>query len=391
MARKKIREYDAKRLIAEKLGLDYNAVLVTPEADLENLPLWTHTIKLTVKPDQLFGKRKKHGLVLLNADLEQAKRFIKENTNKEVTLGKATDKLTHFLIEPYLEHEEEYYLSIVSGRDHDIINFSEEGGIEIEENWHKIKRIEVPTLKDIKDLDLNVSENIEQFIKSIFEIFREENFCYLELNPFTIKDGKVVILDTVAQVDSCSVKTEFPKPFGRKIYPEEKLIENIDSNSGASLKLTVLNPNGKIWNILGGGGASIIYLDMITNLGKGNEIANYGESSGNPSTEECYQYAKAILELMCKNNGKILFIVGGIANFTDVRDTFKGFSRALEEFTGQLKQNNVTIFIRRGGPHYLEGLELIRKTCANLGLKHYVHGPETSMPEIIKIAEESLS
>ncbi len=389
MARVKVREYDAKKLIHEQLGLDYNGVLVTQETDLSTLPQVAE--RLTVKPDQLFGKRGKLGLVLLNADLQQVKEYLKQYMNKEINIGKATDKLTHFLIEPYVKHEREYYLCITSERDQDIINFSENGGVDIEDNWQNVKRTEVPTLTTIDDSNLTVPEEVKTFVKAVFNIFREHNFCYLELNPFTFdKEGRIVILDTVAQVDSCASALPAPKPFGRKTYPEEESIEELDRNSGASLKLTVLNPTGKIWNILGGGGASIIYLDMIANLGKGSEIANYGESSGNPSTEECYQYATSILKLMTRHNGKILFIVGGIANFTDVRETFTGFIKALEEFGKLLQQNGVTVFVRRGGPHYEEGLKLIEQACIRLGLQHHVYGPETSMPEIIHLARESL-
>lgn len=380
MARKKIREYDARRLLAEKLGFEYKGILVNPDTDLENLPLWTHAVKLTVKPDQLFGKRKKHGLVLLDTSLDEVKHFIKEHINKEVTIGKAKDKLTHFLIEPFVEHEKEYYLCIVSEREHDVINFSEEGGINIEENWNKVKKIKIPMLSDAENLDL--PEEVKPFAESIFKLFREENFCYLELNPFTIKDGSIVILDTVAQIDSCAARMEFPKPFGRKTYPEEEFIADIDRNSGASLKLTVLNPNGRIWNILSGGGASIIYLDTITDLGN-DEIANYGEYGGNPSTEESYQYAKTVLSLMTRSNAenKVLVIGGAIANFTDIEKTFKGIIKALREYKDSLQ--NIPIYVRRGGPNYEKGLQLMKEAGEKLGIKIEVHGPETGMVEMI--------
>jgi ATP citrate (pro-S)-lyase len=42
---------------------------------------------------------------------------------------------------------------------------------------------------------------------------------------------------------------ELPLPFGR----------DLDSKSGASLKLTILNPKGRICKIVAGGGASFIY------------------------------------------------------------------------------------------------------------------------------------
>ena len=51
-----------------------------------------------------------------------------------------------------------------------------------------------------------------------------------------------------------------------------------------------------------------------------------GEYSGGPNEQQTYVYAKTVLDLMCRhshNDGKILIIGGGIANFTNVADTFK--------------------------------------------------------------------
>ena len=73
--------------------------------------------------------------------------------------------------------------------------------------------------------------------------------------------------------------------------------------------------------MVAGGGASVIYADTITDLGCMNELANYGEYSGDPSEEFTYLYAKTILDLMTRKpnpKGKYLLIGGGIANFTDV-------------------------------------------------------------------------
>lgn len=53
----------------------------------------------------------------------------------------------------------------------------------------------------------------------------------------------------------------------------------MDSKTGASLKLTVLNPKGRVWTMVAGGGASVIYADTISDLGASDELANYGEYS----------------------------------------------------------------------------------------------------------------
>lgn len=45
---------------------------------------WLSTSKLVVKPDMLFGKRGKSGLVALNLDFAQVVTFVKERLGKEV-------------------------------------------------------------------------------------------------------------------------------------------------------------------------------------------------------------------------------------------------------------------------------------------------------------------
>lgn len=45
---------------------------------------------------------------------------------------------------------------------------------------------------------------------------------------------------------------------------------------GSSLKLTVLNPHGRVWTMVAGGGASVVYADSIADNGQGGELANYG-------------------------------------------------------------------------------------------------------------------
>lgn len=63
-------------------------------------------------------------------------------------------------------------------------------------------------------------------------------------------------------------------------------------------QLTILNKKGRIWTMVAGGGASVIYSDVICDLGGAEELANYGEYSGAPSEQQTYEYAKTILSLM---------------------------------------------------------------------------------------------
>lgn len=115
---------------------------------------------------------------------------------------------------------------------------------------------------------------------------------------------------------------EFPAPFGREMSKEEAYIAELDAKTGASLKLTVLNAKGRVWTLVAGGGASVVYADAIASSGFADELANYGEYSGAPTETQTFYYARTVLDLMLRApihpEGKVLFIGGGIANFTNV-------------------------------------------------------------------------
>jgi ATP citrate (pro-S)-lyase len=238
---------------------------------------------------------------------------------------------------------------------------------------------------------------VTNFIINLFETYMDLNFTYLEINPLVVTDNHIYILDLASKIDQtaeylCKSKwgeVDFPPPFGREAYPEEAYISELDSKSGASLKLTILNPKGRIWTMVAGGGASVIYSDTICDLGGASELANYGEYSGAPSEQQTYEYAKTVMNLMTKEKheqGKVLLIGGGIANFTNVAATFKGIVKALREFSQKLIDNNVTIYVRRGGPNYQEGLRVMREVGVSLNIPIHVFGPETHMTAIVSMA-----
>ena len=362
--RKKIREYDAKKMLAANLAkYGYDISLEVAKVDehtsfeaLESEHSWLKTKKLVVKPDQLIGKKGKHNLVLLNASIDEAKKFIKENMGKTVEIGSVSGVLTNFIIEPFVEHDNEYFLAIMSQREEDIILFSEKGGVDVEEHWHKIIQIPVPINENIENISITTrlpvsgerKERIVSFIKALYKYYVDFGCTYIEMNPLAFdKQERVYPLGFVCELDDCEHKCEgkwngleFPQPFGRKLYPQEKFVAELDDKTGASLKLTVLNPDGKIWLLVAGGGASVIYTDTVVDLGYGKELGNYGEYSGDPNEEETYHYAKTVIGL-ATNGGqedRTLLIGGGVANFTNVANTFKGIIRALRESKERLQK-----------------------------------------------------
>lgn len=144
MARKKIREYNSKQLLKAHLArllsidLSLQVAQVTQSTDFAELVeqnRWLSQSKLVVKPDMLFGKRGKHDLVGLNLTVAEVEEFIKARMGKRVEIDGCAGAVNTFIVEPFVPHDQEYYLSITSQRMDNQVSFSEHGGIEIEENW----------------------------------------------------------------------------------------------------------------------------------------------------------------------------------------------------------------------------------------------------------------
>ena len=439
MAQRAIREYDGKVLFSkhwEKYfsGFHYGfkSVLVTSGDELKKKAEehgfeWLKQEPLVAKPDMLFGKRGKNGLVLFkdkkpgDVSLEVAANWIDEKISHPTTLLTGQHgTLTHFIVEPFTPHgeEQEYYISATTVGEDDVLYMSTEGGMEVEEGWEeKVIEVVIPiNMQDANidqlvranapaDLPANKKEAFISFAIDFFKFYRDLNFAYLEINPLVMLDNnEMAILDLVARLDDTAGylmedawgKIEYPTPFGMEDQSkEEKAIAEADAKSGASLKLTILNPLGRIWTMVAGGGASVVYADTIADLsGNVSELANYGEYSGGPTTGETEFYADTIFDLMTrfkdpKGRDKILIIGGAIANFTDVAKTFTGIINSLEKYAEKLKEVGVKIYVRRGGPNYKKGLEDIKEAADRLGLYMEVYGPETHVTDIVRMSLEN--
>lgn len=418
MSAKAIREAKGKQLLSKYLSsvispvkvATYSTELSTSWDSLVSANPWLLTQKLVVKPDQLIKRRGKLGLIKINADLADVKAWVTEKSENDVQVGKASGKLNNFIIEPFCPHtqQEEFYICLYSDRNGENILFHHEGGVDIGDVDSKALKMSVPIDSQLNVNDLtsklliNVAnqkkkEMLTSFIMKLYQTYMDLHFTYLEVNPLVVTDNEIFILDLACKIDQtadflCKSKwgdIEFPPPFGREAFPEEAYIADLDSKSGASLKLTILNPKGRIWTMVAGGGASVIYSDTICDMGGSDELANYGEYSGAPSEQQTYEYAKTVISLMTKEkhpDGKILIIGGGIANFTNVAATFKGIVKVLQEYYQKLNDHNISIFVRRGGPNYQEGLRVMKEVSSSLNINMHVFGPETHMTAIVGMA-----
>lgn len=396
MAHKPIREYDAKKYFFESIWKKYTWLQIQSKKDLENLE---KNKKYVIKPDELFGKRGKYGLLGIDLDSVWVEKWFEKYFNQPQTIGKKSWILSTFLVEEFIPHKEEYYVSIKQERDFDEIFFSSEWGIDIEENWEKVLSLKVWIWEEISlsEIEKNFQihdKKIMQVILDLFVFYREKDFVYLEVNPFCFdeRNWDLVLLDMVAKADDSAFylqkniwwEKDFPKPFWEIQTDAEQYIWDLDRKTGASLKYTLLNPEGKIWTLFSGGGGSLVLSDTLGYLWFWDEIANYGEISWDPDRNFTFEYTKTIFWKMFEaKDPKYLIIGGAIANFTQIDKTFAWIIDAIEIYKDDFLQKNIQILVRRWWLNDIKWLKLLWDACKKWWISCKLTGSESYMTDIL--------
>lgn len=336
---------------------------------------------LVCKIDEETKHRMLAGLVKLDISHEECTEFI----NNAVQ--------TNFIVESFYKLKEEHYFMMEFFDSYDRIYFCKEGGIHFTD-ISKAKYIDIDidqtTLSDeeYEKLGMNKS-SYEGFINKILNMYRRCHINYMEINPVGITDKDIAIpIDFAVKFDPCSLylwnecdKQILDENFVSKqdLSQEEINIQSLDEKTGASLKFQILNKNADIWTLISGGGASVLFLDALFNMGLRERVGNYGEYSGNPNRTDVFHYSSNVFESLLKSQTTkdiTLLIGGGISNFTYVDKTFMGVIDAIEEYRDKLLGKNVKILVRRGGINYKEGLKMFKEKVSKMGFQVECFGPE---------------
>ena len=382
MARVKLTEYKAKQILFQQLGLSYDGAF----ASVESIPHLSSEKTYVVKVDQGIKGRMKKGLVKLHISASKLQNAIQELSKKGYS---------QFMIEPMVSYDpsDERYLSMERTREGIVVHYAKVGGIDIEEKKNEVKSVvchqaDASINKISKELGVPSS-----FIQSLIEYFELNYISFLEINPLVALASTIHIIDLAVEVDSTAeffTKSWDSADIGEDTVktPEERAIQKLNNQSQAAFSFTLLNPEGLLWVLLSGGGASITIADEAYNMGFGKELANYGEYSGNPNDDETYEYTCSLIDSMMKSNRRRLMLIigGGVANFTDIGKTFKGVIKALEKNKKRLQKKEIKIFVRRGGPNQKKGLFIMEKWLKENDMYGLVTGPELPLHEIMKIA-----
>ena len=224
------------------------------------------------------------------------------------------------LIEEKIDIEREFFLSftIDDAARAPVIVFAAGGGTGIEERAASTRRI--PCNVNRGPLDSTVNEAVSscglsqahakqlaEVIRKLFTAARSVEARSLEMNPLVLtKDGEFVAADCRITIDDYAAARhpelgiEIAREFDHPPTPLERIAYAIEQNDHrgtfyfAQLATTAPKDSKGLVGFHGaGGGGSMMSMDAIVNAGF--TIANFTDTSGNPSASKVYRAARIIL------------------------------------------------------------------------------------------------
>jgi succinyl-CoA synthetase beta subunit len=224
------------------------------------------------------------------------------------------------LVEEKIDIEQEFFLSfaIDDAARAPMIIFAAGGGSGIEERAAATRRIPCDVNRGPLDSEVGEAvsscglspaqaEQLAQSIQKLFDAARSVEARSLEINPLVLtKDGEFVAADCRITIDDYAVvrhpelKIEIAREFDHPPTALERVAYAVEQNDHRGTfyfaQLATAAPKdskGLVGFHGAGGGGSMMSMDAIVNAGF--TIANFTDTSGNPSASKVYRAARIIL------------------------------------------------------------------------------------------------
>lgn len=378
-----LREHEGKTLLA-RYGIPVpRGVLVRAGDDVHAAYASFGVSAVIVKAQTLQGRRGKRGGIQRADDAAGVARACTALLGKQL----GDEYVPAVRIEERLPVIRECYLAVTYDvvRRIPMVLWSERGGVDIEEMPERERRIHV---MDPRAIDVGLPY---PFMEEIWQCFVNNDCHLLEINPlietssgrWVAADAKVVLDDDAAFRHAEWAAYEPRSPLGRPLTERERAAVAIDAGAqyyrGTASKY--IEMDGDIAVLFAGGGASLANMDALARVGL--RPANYTEYSGNPPREKVAALASVVL---AKPGLRGCWIAGGVANFTDIAETFHGIADALDAL-----RPSFPIVVRRAGPNDTEGMHLLAGVAVRHGLTIRLFGKEVPMDETARTLAELVS
>jgi succinyl-CoA synthetase beta subunit len=312
-------EYQGKQILKE-IGVP------VPEGDVVSTPQEAREIAerigkpVAVKAQIWATGRFKAGGIKFADDPGGAEKAAGELLGAEVK-GFPVEKV---LVEEQLDVDQEYYAGVIIDDSYKVKGpvaiFSTEGGVDIEEvaetSPEKISRLKVDIfhglrLYDAYNLALAVGvegallDPIGRAIRGTYELFKRCDARSAEVNPLVLTaDGKVYAADCRVSVDDASVVRHpelgitVPRESDSPPTEFDQIAWKIEEDDYRGVCFLVqMTPDTEEGGYIGyhaiGGGGALLAADTLVRHGL--KLANYADTSGNPTAAKVYRCARLIL------------------------------------------------------------------------------------------------
>ena len=365
-------EYESKEILAAK-GITTPAGIVISSPDHISFPF-----PAVIKAQVPIGGRQRAGGVVEVQDQKDADSKVRQMLFSKVR-GYYVNKV---LIEEKLDIAQEFYLGITydTVAKEPIAIFSTEGGVDIEElarqkpekvqKRHFTVRSGLPEYMAREMIALtNISGKTLLGLSNIFallaDIFLENDATIAEINPLTqTKDGKSVALDCHLEIDDDALyrnpgiaekmKDSDRIEGGHVTSDFEKKAVEIDNLDQKGVAGRLIEFDGNLGLIIGGGGASLTAFDAVQR--HGGHPANYCEIGGNPSVLKTKELTKHILS---KPGVEKIAVIMNVVSNTRVDLMARGVIKGILE-SGKNPSETLAVF-RIPGAWEEEGFKILSK------------------------------
>jgi succinyl-CoA synthetase beta subunit len=304
------------------------------------------------------------------------------------------------LVEEKLDVDQEYYAGVIVDDSYKVkgpvVIFSTEGGVDIEEvaetSPEKISRLSVDIfhglrLYDAYNLALGVGvkgdllDPIGRAIRGTYELFKRCDARSAEVNPLILTaEGKVVAADCRVSMDDASVVRHpelgitVPRESDSPPTEFDQLAWKIEENDYRGVCFLVqMTPDTEEGGYIGyhaiGGGGALLAADTLVRHGL--KLANYADTSGNPTAAKVYRCARLILS---QPGMEGYCLLGAVIASQDQWHHAHGLVKAFREELADRPGFPVVILI--AGNKEEEALEILREGLKDLPIRLELYGRE---------------
>jgi succinyl-CoA synthetase beta subunit len=314
-------------------------------------------------------------------------------------LGSQIKNLTveKVLVEEKLDIDKEFYAGVIINASREVrapvVMFSTEGGVDIEQvPSEKIAQMNVDVLRGLRFYDaLNLAVKLKvetqllpaiaQAILGLYQTFKGYNCRTAEINPLVLtKDGNIYAADCRMAIDDSSVfrHPELGIDVAREASTPPTELDKIawsieEGDLRGTCYIAQMIPEIKELGVVGyhgiGGGGAILGVDALNR--QGLKIANYADTSGNPTAAKVYRAAKVILS----QAGIEGYMLGGfiVANQEQWHHAH-GIVKALREEL--MDKPGFPVVLLLCGNKEKESLEILREGTKDLPARIEIYGSE---------------